>query len=148
MLANKSFEDGVVDQRRHLNVHKLCDDASFLGTFILKWMESDLSDSWSDITMVVSETAIDENSGTSSEPPNDKAQCSLHNLGCELSIATGIVLKIRESNDRWAHRKFPNMLHMQHHFLCFISYIVIAVSMGNSLKCTTKEDVILIWVCM
>ena len=29
-----------------------------------------------------------------------------------------------------------NMLHMQHHFLCNISYVVIAESMGKSLKYT------------
>ena len=31
-----------------------------------------------------------------------------------------------------------NMFHMQHHFLCNISYVVIAASMGESLKYTTK----------
>ena len=34
------------------------------------------------------------------------------------------------------------MLHMQHYFLCNISYVVIAESMGKSLKYTTN-DVIL-----
>ena len=31
-----------------------------------------------------------------------------------------------------------NLLHMQHHFLCNISYVVIAMSMGKSLKYTTS----------
>ena len=31
-----------------------------------------------------------------------------------------------------------NLLHMQHHFLCKISYVVIAMSMGKSLKYTTN----------
>ena len=30
-----------------------------------------------------------------------------------------------------------NLLYMQHHFLCNISYVVIAMSMGKSLKYTT-----------
>ena len=34
-----------------------------------------------------------------------------------------------------------NMLHMQHHFLCNISYVVIAESMGKSLKYTTKYNI-------
>ena len=33
------------------------------------------------------------------------------------------------------------MLHMQHHFLCNISYVVIAESMGESLKYTTNVHV-------
>ena len=43
---------------------------------------------------------------------------------------------------RCAHYKLSflrqNMLHMQHHFLCNISYLVIAASMENSLKYTTS----------
>ena len=34
-----------------------------------------------------------------------------------------------------------NVLHMQHYFLCNISYIVIAESMEKSLKYTTIYDV-------
>ena len=34
-----------------------------------------------------------------------------------------------------------NMLHMQHHFLCNISYVAIAMSMGKSLKYTTSSVV-------
>ena len=30
------------------------------------------------------------------------------------------------------------MLHIQHHFLCNVSYVVIAESMGKSLKYTTR----------
>ena len=33
------------------------------------------------------------------------------------------------------------MLHMQHHFLCNISYVVIAESMGKSLKYTTSKHI-------
>ena len=32
-----------------------------------------------------------------------------------------------------------NLLHMQHHFLCNISYVAIAMSMGKSLKYTTSN---------
>ena len=32
------------------------------------------------------------------------------------------------------------MLHMQHHFLCNIGYVVIAESMGKSLKYTTIKS--------
>ena len=35
------------------------------------------------------------------------------------------------------------MLHMQHHFLCNISYVVIAESMGKGLKYTTSDNVAL-----
>ena len=33
-----------------------------------------------------------------------------------------------------------NLLHMQHHFLCNISYVVIALSMGKSLNYTTNHS--------
>ena len=35
-----------------------------------------------------------------------------------------------------------NLLHMQHHFLCNISYVVITLSMGKSLKYTTMYNVL------
>ena len=35
-----------------------------------------------------------------------------------------------------------NLLHMQHHFLCNISYVAIAMSMGKSLKYTTNVYVV------
>ena len=34
------------------------------------------------------------------------------------------------------------MLHMQHHFLCNVSYVVIAGSMEKSFKYTTSKDVV------
>ena len=81
------------------------------------------------------------NLGNSSEPLNDDAQPSPLDLQCDLSVTTGMAPKNAENHRRykcWAHSKLSfleqNMLYMQHHFLCNISYVVIAASMGNSLK--------------
>jgi len=32
----------------------------------------------------------------------------------------------------------PNVFHIQHHYICNICYVVITISMGNSLKYTTN----------
>ena len=67
---------------------------------------------------------------------------------CVLSTANGIALKNTENHrsyECWAHCKLSflrqNMLYMQRHFLCNISYAVTAASMGNSLKYTTMIGV-------
>ena len=124
-----------VDPLKH--VCELCDDAFCQRHFHSRVDKMTCLTTWSDLTMSALETAIEKKKTWATAQSHQMTTLN-HHLPKEVDFTVC-------TKKCWAHCNLSflrrNMLHMQHHFLCNIGYVVIAASMRNTLKYTTKNYV-------